>query len=360
MPEVRRGSSVQVQSDSVLPERPGGPPNDLPSPTRPLEQSQTQSADRVPVVKEKQEQDEPQPQQPRRPSLGHPTTSLRLHSSNGEASSPSNALSRAESAPTGRRRSSIFPPIIPHDPAPRRSVSYAQRSEANAYYDSRAGTRKEWRRRARTLEEYYEDNPDLLPQLPFSWRHGNRRWRLWFFAFLVFVDASAIPIALYYGMKYAGHVEEWIIFAVVTTIWGGPTYLEFGIRTLRLVKKEHFYRPLGTTSRWCADSLTWTSSLAIFVLTALFIIGSAPHDTWLRVVAMAAPSILWTLGGVLLALTLMHRYKIPAPFRISSTAKGEEVRYSREFPKGRQPFVLTGIQLGPARSLLLYRRHPRG
>jgi hypothetical protein len=208
----------------------------------------------------------------------------------------------------------------------RRSLSYALRPQADAYYDSRAGTQKEYKRRAKDLEEYYEDNPDLLPQLPFTWKHGRRRWRLWIFAFLVFVDASAVPIALYYGMKYAGDVEEWIIFAVVTTIWGGPTYLEFAVRTLRLIKKERFYRPLGTTSRWCADMLTWASSLTIFVVTALFIIGSAPHDTWLRVVAMAAPSILWCMGGVLFVITMLHQFNIPAPFRISSTNKGEKVR----------------------------------
>ncbi|KAL2692309.1 hypothetical protein Neosp_002715 [[Neocosmospora] mangrovei] len=191
--------------------------------------------------------------------------------------------------------------------APRRSLSYAQRPVADAYYDSRAATQTEYRRRAKTLQEYYDDNPNLLPQLPFTWHHGWKRWRLFIFAFLVFVDASAIPIALYYGMYYAGDVEGWIIFAVVTTIWGGPTYLEFAIRTLRLMKVDRFYRPLGTNSRWCFDMLTWASTLTITVVTALFIIGSAPHNVWLRVLCMPAPAILYS------------------PFRISSTAKGEQV-----------------------------------
>lgn len=311
MPEVRHGSNLRTQSDPVLPST--GAPNpeqdsdntSKPQARRPLQQSQTQSADHVPVAKVSS---------PRRLSLAIPG---RRPSANPNPTSPSN----------GRRRSSFFvsPSSGLNEPPPRRSLSYALRGEADAYYDSRAATHREWRRRAKTLEEYYEGNPDLLPQLPFTWHHGYRRWKLWMFAFLVFVDASALPIALYYGMKYAGHVEEWIIFAVVTTIWGGPTYLEFAIRTLRLIKKERFYRPLGTTSRWCADMLTWASTLTITVVTALFIIGSAPHDTWLRVVAMAAPSILWCLGGVLLAITLLHRFNIRAPFRISSTAKGDKV-----------------------------------
>ncbi|KAK7414598.1 hypothetical protein QQX98_006535 [Neonectria punicea] len=208
---------------------------------------------------------------------------------------------------------------------PRQSLSYSQRPQAEAYYDSRAGTREEWKRRGKTLQEYYDDNPQLLPQLPFTWHHGRKRWRLFIFAFLVFVDASAIPIALYYGMHYAGDVEGYIIFAVITTIWGGPTYLEFGIRTLRLIKKERFYRPLGTTSRWCFDILNWASVLTITVVTALFVVGSAPHIVWLRVLCMPAPAILYCLGGVLALVTLYHRMGWPAPFRISSTGKGEKV-----------------------------------
>ncbi|PHH65912.1 hypothetical protein CDD81_860 [Ophiocordyceps australis] len=214
---------------------------------------------------------------------------------------------------------------LSHDHHGRRSLSYAQRPQAEVYYDSRAATRSEWKRRARTLEEYYQDNPKLLPQLPFTWRHGRRRWRLIMFAFIVFVDASAMPIALYYGMYYSGHVEGFIIFAVVTSIWGGPTYLELAVRTLRLIRKERFYRPLGTDNRWCFDMLTWVSVLTTVVVTALFIVGSAPHEVWLRVLCMPAPAILYCVGGSMAAITLFHAMDWPAPFRISSTPRGGRV-----------------------------------
>lgn len=237
----------------------------------------------------------------------------------------------------------------------RRSLSYAQRPQAEAYYDSRAATQQEYRRRATTLLEYYDENPQLLPQLPFTWHHGWKRWRLFIFAFLVFVDASAVPIALYYGLKYAGDVEGWIIFAVVTTIWGGPTYLEFAIRTLRLIKVDRFYRPLGTNHRWCFDMLTYSSTLTIFVVTALFIIGSAPHNVWLRVLCMPAPAILYCYGGTLFLITLFHQMNWPAPFRISSTAKGEKVCLD----ECRQ-FSHTNCVTGSSRCLLLYRGCYRG
>lgn len=242
------------------------------------------------------------------------------------SSSPSEAAPTRPQGLTKEKSDLGLDDGLAHAEAPRKSLSYNMRTEASAYYDSRAASRKEFKRRGRTLQEYYEDNPNLLPQLPFTWHHGKKRWRLFLFAFLVFVDASAVPIALYYGMRYAGDVEGWIIFAVVTTIWGGPTYLEFAIRTLRLIKKERFYRPLGTTSRWCFDMLHWSSSLTIFVVTALFIVGSAPHVVWLRVLCMPAPAILYCYGGVLTLINIYHVMNWPAPFRISSTAKGGKVR----------------------------------
>lgn len=82
--------------------------------------------------------------------------------------------------------------------------------EREAYYDSRAATKREFRRRASTLQDYYSQHPDLLPQLPFTWRYGWRRWKLFFTIFIMVVDACVVPIVLYYTLTFAGHVEGWI------------------------------------------------------------------------------------------------------------------------------------------------------
>lgn len=201
-----------------------------------------------------------------------------------------------------------------------------QRIEADVYYDSRAATKREFRRRGTTLQDYYRENPKLLPQLPFTWHHGWRRFRLGFLILLIFIDACVVPIALYYAMAYAGNVQGWIIFAIVTTIWGGPTYLECAIRTWRLAKKERFYRPLGTNSRWCFDLTNWTSLLIIASITTLFIVGSAPHIVFLRVLSMPGPALLYSLGIVLDFVMLYNICGWKAPFRLSSTAKGETVK----------------------------------
>lgn len=82
--------------------------------------------------------------------------------------------------------------------------------ERAAYYDSRAATKREFRRRASTLQEYYQEHPELLPQLPFTFRHGFKRFKLGFTIFIMVVDACVIPLVLYYTMKYIGHIQGWI------------------------------------------------------------------------------------------------------------------------------------------------------
>merc|ERR1711964_404779 len=171
------------------------------------------------------------------------------------------------------------------------------REESEAYYDSRAATQYEFQRRASTLQTYYCEHPELLPQLPFTFRHGFKRWRLGGYIALMVFDACVVPIMLYYAMTFGGHVEGSITFAVITAIWGGPTYVEFAIRSLRLIKQQRFYKPLGVDKRWAFDITNWILVLAITVVTAILIVGAAPHDVFLRVLSMPGPAILlhsWT------------------------------------------------------------------
>ncbi|KAK3076754.1 hypothetical protein LTS18_012151, partial [Coniosporium uncinatum] len=93
-----------------------------------------------------------------------------------------------------QRRASLPPELRPEEPE---------------YHDSRAATVQEYRRRGTTLQEYYQSNPELLPQLPFTWHHGWKRWKLGILIFLIFIDACVVPIALYYGMAFGGDIEGW-------------------------------------------------------------------------------------------------------------------------------------------------------
>jgi hypothetical protein len=194
-----------------------------------------------------------------------------------------------------------------------------------AYYDSRAATRREYRRRGSTLQSYYLEHPELLPQLPFTFRHGFKRWKLAGYIALMVFDACILPILLYYSMTFGGNVQGYITFAVVTAIWGGPTYVEFALRSFRLIKKEHFFKPLGANQRWAFDITNWILVLTIAAVTSLLIVGAAPHIVFLRVLSMPGPAILYCLGGPIFLMSLYSAFGWKAPFRISSTAKGEKV-----------------------------------
>jgi hypothetical protein len=126
-------------------------------------------------------------------------------------------------------------------------------------------------------------------------------------------------------MTFGGNVQGYITFAVVTAIWGGPTYVEFALRSFRLIKKEHFFKPLGANQRWAFDITNWILVLTIATVTSLLIVGAAPHIVFLRVLSMPAPAILFCLAGPVFLLSLYSACGWRAPFRISSTAKGEKV-----------------------------------
>lgn len=115
------------------------------------------------------------------------------------------------------------------------------------------------------------------------------------------------------------------VFAIVASIWGGPTYFEFAVRSWRLIKKENFFRPLGTSNRWAFDITNWLLVLTITAVTAFLVVGSAPHIVWVRVLSMPAPAILYCLGGGIFVITMYSLTGRKAPFRISSTPKGGDV-----------------------------------
>lgn len=120
-------------------------------------------------------------------------------------------------------------------------------------------------------------------------------------------------------------MQGYITFAVVTAIWGGPTYVEFAVRSLRLIKKENFFKPLGANERWAFDITNWILVLTIATVTSLLIVGAAPHIVFLRVLSMPGPAILYCLAGPIFLISLYSARGWKAPFRISSTAKGEKV-----------------------------------
>ena len=82
---------------------------------------------------------------------------------------------------------------------------------------------------------------------------------------------------------------------------------------------------MGTSNRWAFDITHWIFVLTIAAVTALLVVGSAPHIVWLRILSMPGPAILYCIGGSLFIITMFSLTGRKAPFRISSTPKGGDV-----------------------------------
>ncbi|KAI9697467.1 MAG: hypothetical protein M1820_007802 [Bogoriella megaspora] len=291
---------------------------DAPNEERPPNQAETKTTSprrfRIPTFAQRSHSDQQQskstnPVSPARgPDHGdRPRVTFEASRSNSLPLSPA---ARHGSRSASRRRSSIDPRLRP---------------EEDIYLDSRAATRREYQRRGTTLQQYYKEHPTHLPQLPFTFRYGFKRWKLALLIVFMVFDACIVPIILYYAMTFGGHVEGYITFAVVTAIWGGPAYFEFAVRSWRLILKERFFRPLGVTSRWAFDITNWIFVASITATTALLIVGAAPHIVWLRVLSLPGPALLLVIGACIGFITLFSLAGWKAPFRISSTPKGDKV-----------------------------------
>ncbi|KPI35695.1 uncharacterized protein AB675_1288 [Cyphellophora attinorum] len=163
------------------------------------------------------------------------------------------------------------------------------------------------------------------PPIPFAWPRGKHAVRLYLFLLLAFVEVEVIPLALFYGLRYGTDTANWITFAIITALWGFNIYWQLTRRSWYLFRREE-YRPIGVTSKWALDFTAWTGTLSTCAAVVLLTIGTIPTDVWVRVCAMAVPAIMFVLGLIGWAVLHYALFGWPAPFRLSSTAKGEIVK----------------------------------
>ncbi|KAL1841781.1 hypothetical protein VTJ49DRAFT_6619 [Mycothermus thermophilus] len=173
-----------------------------------------------------------------------------------------------------------------------------------------------------------------LPGLPrLRYNILESKLKLFTIVFLLVAEASLLPIGLYYGLILGTTLRPGLVFAVITSFFGIVSGIEFGLRCLKLIRHGEKYRPRGAT-KWSFDFTHWTLSVAYTVMSAILIIFSIPHDPLVRPLAMPVALFLVQAGLHLTWAGWMNAARWPAPFKISSVAKGEVV----------PPFVLTCVE----------------
>jgi len=167
---------------------------------------------------------------------------------------------------------------------------------------------------------------EVLPGLPrLNYNLWHYKTKLLIITSLLVIESSLLPIALYYGLSQTS-LRSGIIFAIITSFFGIVTGIEFGLRSLKLIKVADTYRPLqkGSESRrWKFDFTHMTLSFGYTVMTAILVGASIPHPPLVRPLAIPVSLFLIQMGIQLLWSGWMSATKRPAPFKISSVEKGE-------------------------------------
>lgn len=143
--------------------------------------------------------------------------------------------------------------------------------------------------------------------------------------FLLVLESSLIPLALFYGLWFRTTLRHGIIFAIITAFFGLVTGIEFGLRSLKLILPPDTYRPIGG-ARWKADFTHWTLSFGYTVMTGILIGASIPHEPLVRPLAIPVPLFLIQMGVMLLWSGWANVTRRPTPCRMSSIPKGERTR----------------------------------
>lgn len=164
-----------------------------------------------------------------------------------------------------------------------------------------------------------------LPGLPrLNYRISDYKWKLAIVVFLLVLESSLLPIALFYGLWFGTTLRHGIIFAIITAFFGLVTGAEFGLRCLKLILGNDKYRPQGGT-RWSFDFTHWTLSFGYTVMTGILIGASIPHEPLVRPLAMPVSLFLIQAGVQLVWSGWMNATRRPAPCKISSVDKGGRV-----------------------------------
>lgn len=173
-----------------------------------------------------------------------------------------------------------------------------------------------------------------VPGLPrLNYNLLEHKWKLSFVTFLLVLESSLLPIALFYGLWFGTTLRHGILFAIITAFFGLVTGLEFGLRCLKLILKGDTYRP-PDGGRWKFDFTHWTLSFGYTVMTAILIGASIPHEPLVRVLAIPVSLFFIQVSSELLLSGVLNARGVEAPFKMSSVPKGGRI----------PPLVLTIVE----------------
>lgn len=165
-----------------------------------------------------------------------------------------------------------------------------------------------------------------FPGLPYSLRDRKKSIAIVFS--LLLLDASFLPLGLFFGLKYGAKLDDQKNIGITTAVFGFFSLLQFGYRIYMLCRKDSNCRPLSTTHptghtpRWYFDFYQIQFAIGFAAISGAFVKATTPHPNFALLalppcllIAQCAPQFLFS--------SLCHHLKLRLPFRLSSTEAGE-------------------------------------
>ncbi|KIX94890.1 uncharacterized protein Z520_09580 [Fonsecaea multimorphosa CBS 102226] len=187
--------------------------------------------------------------------------------------------------------------------------------------------------------------------LPYRLSEHRKNWATWF-AFFCF-DGCVLPIILFYSLWYGSTLTHWTIFTLITSLSFWTSYHKWFSRGYRLlIKRDPKYRPING-GRWWFDCSYYILSLALLIVIVELVAATATKDVKVKVIAMAPPSVLYTIGGYMLLQNTAHCLRIRTFVTLSSVKRGS-LTPPPLFTVMEDVFAVDGCHLGlPARHAML-------
>ncbi|RDL37870.1 Uncharacterized protein BP5553_05303 [Venustampulla echinocandica] len=163
-----------------------------------------------------------------------------------------------------------------------------------------------------------------LPKLHAVPPSRRRQVILWTGVTLVTLDLCCLPITYFYALKFDTDLSLQTIFAIITGVYGLISFTHYFFRSLRLFlpKKSPKWRPVGWTKWGIAEFLQVNILIIITLVEIELVAATIPHNPWVRVCAMASPTICFYVGFLFCGTAILTQMRKTLPFNMSSTPKG--------------------------------------
>lgn len=178
-------------------------------------------------------------------------------------------------------------------------------------------------------------NDNRLPKLPVNLRHHILPIATTFT--ILFLCSSAIPVMLYFCLKYPARATPPVYLGVSTVSFGVSSLYSYFVRLYRLTmsKDNATYRPLHSKSKWALDLFQWDFTVSFCAETAMIVVSVALPPTTGHpytdgalpgLTSFALPFFVANLCVQLLLTEIMVALGLRNPITISSVARGEVAR----------------------------------